>query len=433
MRGDGDDVATQRSGARSRTARRGSEGVSPALRTTGLAVGFVLAVVATVVVFITDDPQVLRLAVVGAAWAFVLAALVTARRGGAAADRGDVVAVEREPAQHEAELRPAHELELEAAARRELELRVENDVRRETERAVRADLEALRGELAGVAELRRDVARVAELRSDVAGLSELRRDVARLAELRTDLDRLADLRTGLAQLAELRADVGRLRAELTEQLSGEMLVERILLRTQSTRTAPATAEAPAARSIDAGRAEAAPELTAARPVIGLEDLPGGGATRQFAEVRVGSPAPERPAPGTAVAPPPPPPLDRLAERFLVEPDEAASTRRSRHSAAEAPEPPRDRPATRTPVGATASAEPRRRHTDDPYRPVAPAEQPTEQRPAVGQEAAPDAGAGSSRLAEILAANGAAPSGGRRRRRYRDDDEPDDVLARVLGR
>ena len=39
----------------------------------------------------------------------------------------------------------------------------------------------------------------------------------------------------LGQLAELRADMGRLRAELTEQLSSEMLVERIVMRTQASR------------------------------------------------------------------------------------------------------------------------------------------------------------------------------------------------------
>jgi hypothetical protein len=434
-------VTAERSRTGSRTVRRGSGAGSPGLRTAGLVAGFVLAVVATVVVFVTDNPQVLRLAVIGAAWAFVFAALATARRdGGAAADHGELAAVERAAAEREAELRLAYELELEreVAARRELELRVENDVRRETEQAVRADLDALRGELARVAELRRDVSQVAELRHDVAGMAELRRDVAQLAELRTGLARLADLRADLAQLAELRADVGRLRAELTEQLSGEMLVERIMLRTQSIRTAPATAETPATRTIDAaGWAEPAPELTAAQPAIRLEDLTGGGATRQFAEVRVESPAPGRPAPMPSVAPPPPPPLDWLAERSMVEPDEAASARRSRHAAAAGPpDSPGDWPVTRSPAEPTASAaEPRRRHTDDRYGPVAPAEQPTEQRPALPRDPAPAAAdQGSSRLAEILAANGAGPSsGGRRRRRYRDDDEPDDVLSRVLGR
>ncbi|MGY1639639.1 DUF6779 domain-containing protein [Geodermatophilus sp. SYSU D00703] len=407
MRGDRDDVAAERSGTGSRTVRRGPVAASPGLRTAGLAVGFVLAVVATVVVFVTDDPRVLRLAVIGAAWAFVLAALGTARRGGGAApERDEVAAVERSAAEREAELRLAYELQLEreVAARRELELRVENDVRRETEQAVRADLDALRGE------------------------------VARVAELRAGLAQLTDLRADLAQLAELRADVGRLRTELTEQLSGEMLVERIMLRTQSIRTAPATAETPAPRTIDAaGWVEPAAELTAARPAIRLADLTVGGATRQFAEVRVETAAAEPPVRSTPA--PPPPPLDWLAERSMVEPDEAAPARRSRSAAsAEPPESPRDRSATRSLAEPATAAEPSRRHTDAPYRPVAPAEQPTEQRPAVPRDAAPAAGEGAVRLAEILAANGVSPSsGGRRRRRYRDDGETDDVLSRVLGR
>jgi hypothetical protein len=71
--------------------------------------------------------------------------------------------------------------------------------------------------------------------------------------VRHDLAGLAELRTALAgvdltALTELRADVGRLRRELTEQPSGEMLVERVMLRTESTRSAPA-AEPPAARAL----------------------------------------------------------------------------------------------------------------------------------------------------------------------------------------
>ncbi|MDP9427386.1 MAG: hypothetical protein M3Q47_00225 [Actinomycetota bacterium] len=78
-------------------------------------------------------------------------------------------------------------------------------------------------------------------------MAELRREVAEVAGLRHDLAGLAELRTTLAgldptALAELLADVGRLRSELTEQLSSEMLVERVLLRTPSTRTAPAAPE-----------------------------------------------------------------------------------------------------------------------------------------------------------------------------------------------
>jgi hypothetical protein len=367
----------------------------------------------------------------------VLAALATSRRGGGEpADRAELAAVEREAAEREAELRLAYELELEreVAARREVELRAENDVRRETEQAMRTELSALRGELAQVAELRRDMAQVAELRRDMAQVAELRRDVAALGELRAGLSRLGDLRGDLAQLAELRADVGRLRTELTEQLSGEMLVERIMLRTQSFRSVPGTTEPPATRTIDAaGWSEPAPELTAARPALRLEDLPGDTRTRQVDGMRAEQPA----ATATfAAASPPPPPLDWLAERALVEPEEADSARRSRHAEAEYPQPP---------SGQAPHAERRRRHTDEPYRrPPVPAEQLTEQRPAIRPDrpapgparspAAPEESAASSRLAEILAENGVAPSSsGRRRRRYREDDDGDDVLSRVLRR
>ncbi|MFW3170189.1 DUF6779 domain-containing protein [Geodermatophilus sp. CPCC 206100] len=376
-------------GDREGTSAGAAPSGSSTLRTAGLVLGFLLAVAATAVVFLSDDPQVLRLAVVGAAWAFVLAALAGSRRGSAAGGPG------REAAEREEELRLAYELELEreVAARRETELRLANGVRHEAEQSVRAEVDALRGELARVAELRGDLAEVAGLRRDVAEVAGLRRDLAGLrrdlagvaelrgdlAELRAGLAQLPELRSDLAQLAEVRADVGRLRAELTEQLSGEMLIERILLRTQATRPGPAPAESPAPRTIEA---------------------PGWGEPTGTAAFQVPAPPP-----------PPPPPLDWLAERSLVEPEEPA--------------------------------EPRRRRTDDLHRPQTPAEQPTELRPVARRERPPvpswfpepteDSAGGPSRLAEILAENGVSPStGGRRRRRHRDDDEPDDVLSRVLG-
>ena len=75
VRGDRDEAPARRYGHRGRSAGP----ASPALRTAGLAGGSCLAVTATVVVLMTDDPRLLRLAVVGAAWAFVLAALVRSR------------------------------------------------------------------------------------------------------------------------------------------------------------------------------------------------------------------------------------------------------------------------------------------------------------------------------------------------------------------
>jgi hypothetical protein len=195
----------------------GSAGpAAPGPRTAGLVAGSCLAVGATVGVLLTEDPQLLRLAVVAAAWAFVLAALAASRRsaGGAPADGGERAAVER--------------ADLERAA---------------AEQSMRAELEALRGELAQVSELRRELGQVAELRREVAEVAGLRHDLAGLAELRTALAGV-----DLTALAELRTDVGRLRRELTEQLSGEMLVERVMLRTQSTRSVPAV-EPPAARAL----------------------------------------------------------------------------------------------------------------------------------------------------------------------------------------
>src|SRR3954462_3081260 len=96
---------------------RGSEGSR--LRTLLLTAGLVLAVVATLGAFVTDDPRYLRLSVVAAAWAFVAAAFAATRR------RGEQQAA----AARETELRRAYEreLDLEAAARREFELELEND------------------------------------------------------------------------------------------------------------------------------------------------------------------------------------------------------------------------------------------------------------------------------------------------------------------
>jgi hypothetical protein len=287
--------------------------------------------VATLVVFLTDDARVLRLAVVAAAWAFVLAALVASRRppDGAPRDPFERADLDRAAAEREAELR------------------------RTTAQSVRAELEALRAELASIGELRREVARVAELRRDLAGLAELR-----------------------STLAELRTDVGRLRTEPAEQLSGEMLVERVTLRTQSTRSAPAVPQ-PAPRTVEADSwTSPAHELTAAWSAVRADEPAVG--TRESDGVRA--------EPRRAPAQPPPPLL----------PDTALTTER--------PVAQRERPPVPAAAVTTAGA------------PV----------PASEDSGRPPAG--------LLAESGPTPpSGGRRRRRYREDDEADDVLARVLGR
>src|SRR5688500_15132002 len=190
---------------------------APRTRTLLLAGGFGLAALATAAVFLTDNPQYLRVAVVAVAWAFVLAMFAAGRR-----DTDRVAAAARER-----ELRQAYEVELdrEVAARRDYELELEHELRREAEESMRHELDALRG----------DIASLSELRGDLASLSALRDDVARVAALRDDVASLLALRHDLGQLAEVRAEMGRLRADLTEQLSSEMLVERITMRTQASR------------------------------------------------------------------------------------------------------------------------------------------------------------------------------------------------------
>jgi hypothetical protein len=262
---------------------------APATRTLIQAGGFLLAAAATLAVFLTDNPQLLKVAVIAVAWAFVLATFTAGRR---TADR--VAARARE-----AQLRHAYESELdrEVAARREYELALENELRRETEDAMREELDALRHDIATLSGLREEVARVSELRGDIAALTDLRDEVARvgalrddvaaLSSLRDDVAALATMRDELAQLAELRADMGRLRAELTEQLSSEMLVERIVMRTQASRLpGDPTRLEPPTRALDATSWSDEPprELTGGWPAVRLDESHP--ETQQFEQVRV---------------------------------------------------------------------------------------------------------------------------------------------------
>jgi hypothetical protein len=446
-------------------------------RSVPLAAAAAVAVVASLLVFVTTDLRMLRLGAVAAAWAVVAATFVAVRRG---AQLGAVNG--REHA-----LRRAHdrELELEAAARRELELQIENEVRRETEDGLRGEVAALRADLATLARLREDLGRA----GDPAGLSSLRADLR------------ADLAADLGQLPELRADLARLRAELTEQLSSELLVERIVMRTQGVRFAGEERVAAAAGAPEVAatwQPDPPPrELTGGWPAVRLDEPQ---PTRAYEPVRA-----ERP-----VRPQAEPPrydagrleVPRSEGRHEAPGREAGGYAAPRHDAPRHDAPRHDgprhgalRPDDALP-GARQHADPprpvpfRRRRTDedgaddapDPglalteERPTARRERPPlpSVRPIVAAEpaypatsldvygAAPSAAppahsasahpapadpgpassapapadaepAGHARLAEILAENGTTPPpGGRRRRRYRDGDEPDDVLSRVLG-
>lgn len=114
------------------------------VRRIALVVGLGLAIAATAALVLTEDPQLLRLAVIGALWAFLIAAFVVAgqRRPGVDADPAASPATE-------VALRPGHELMLqgELAERREFELRTEVRLRREIEAALVEDMAALRGDL----------------------------------------------------------------------------------------------------------------------------------------------------------------------------------------------------------------------------------------------------------------------------------------------
>ena len=119
-----------------------------------------------------------------------------------------------------------------------------------------------------------------------------------MAAMRDDILALGSLRQELGQLAGLRDDMGRLRAELTEQLSSEMLVERIVMRTQASRV-----PGEPTRTLDAVWSEETPrELTGGWPAVRLEEPR---ETRHVEQVRV-----ER----TEVRPSPEPRETRTARR-----------------------------------------------------------------------------------------------------------------------
>src|SRR3954453_20472526 len=270
----------------------------PDRRTMLQAAGFPLAIVATLAVFLTENPQVLRLAVVGVAWAFVLATFAAGHRSGDRAAAGA-----RENA-----LRHAYDVELEreVAARREYELELEATLRREAEESMRATLDGLRDDLTGLTELRAEVARVTELRTDIAALSSLRSELPRIAALREDVAALTSLRQELGQLAELRADVGRLRAELTEQLSSEILIERIVMRTPASRVPGEPHDAPGLSLDGAARWSAGVpprELTGGWPALRLDEPR---ETRQFDQVHVDRTASRPPVPSSSTPAPPVP-------------------------------------------------------------------------------------------------------------------------------
>jgi hypothetical protein len=364
-----------------------------------MVAGLVLVIAATAGAFLTDDARYLRLAVLAAAWAFLAAVLLAGRH------RSDPLPTAAE----------------------------------ESRWAEDQDLARAHDELARLGDLRRDLASLADVRAD---LSEVRAELAALAELRADL----------GGLAELRAEVRRLRAELSEQPDGQMLVERVVMRPQGSRM-PLDPER--ARGFDPERARGF-DGSAVAARLDETLLPSSGPRTSAFSLHA-----PLPPPPTVHTPPSSSPLDRFADPAHSGPALAG------------PEPLLARPLWETPASAGPSPDrarpvPHRRRTDDTGAELLadPAEAVTTERrasaavppvafrpspgpvgvPLAGAPPAPDAladplhdplpgePAGHVRLTEILAANAVIPAGTpRRRHRYREDDEPDDVLARVLGR
>jgi len=128
-----------------RTRTGGGRGV---LRALALAVAVGLAGASTAAVVLSDDPQLLRLAVVGALWSFVLAAFAAPRRlpdgTGAEGAAGEGLSAGKE-----LELRRTYETELEreVVARREYEMQLEVYLRRELERGLQEEVQTLRDEV----------------------------------------------------------------------------------------------------------------------------------------------------------------------------------------------------------------------------------------------------------------------------------------------
>jgi len=402
-----------------------------ALRRRGwLLAGLALAAVATAAVFVTDDPLYLRIALLAVCGAFVVAAFLA---GGQRTDQ--VVATRTAQLQHTHDL----ELERQVAVRHEHEAELESRLRRETEQAMRSELASLRSELAGLSGLRDDLAAVAALRTDLAGLGQLRAELAALGELRTDL--------------------GRMRSELTEQLSGELLIERMVMRAQSVR-GPASQGVGEGRTLDATRswtAQSGAGWDVDRQVFSAEPAP-----RPVEE-----PQPSG-APGTAaedVVEAPSPvgwPVDQSRTDAddqptgaipIVEPEPRRHRRAAEPDAVAEPDDGAENAVAAEPVAAVPAAVERPSYDSSRYddmlfsgpssSPEPSEELPVRREPAHRSSTEPEPAAGPplqghARLEQILAESGVqAPSGGRsRRRRYRDEDGEnagDDVLARVLGR
>lgn len=308
-------------------------GMSRILRPLALLTGLALAAAATAALVLTEDLQMLRLAVIAALWAFLIAAFVAGQRRSG----GDTAGV-AEP-QAEVVLRRTYELEREReiADRREFKLRTEVQLRRELEGRMREDMAALRGDLV------------------------------------------------------------RLRHDILERWDGELRVERIAVRAESTRVSGFGATFHAlqdeARRLGAEghplfEVEGAPppEQLDTASTVEFSVVPAAPATSEVTpEATPEGAAPYPPEVPRAAAEPPIPARPAVAAFLDTDPFAQAQ-----------------------PLPGTESGRRRTRHG--------------EEEPSVDVSAL---------MRRLEAEEPARREGAPRRRRYRDDDETNDVLARVL--
>lgn len=356
------------------------------LRGLVLLLAVVLAGAATATLVLTDDPKTLRLAVVGALWAFLLGAVTIPRRGRAASSGAPAPAAGAAGtgSGSELELRRTYEVELEreVAARREYEMQLEVYLRRELEQGLREEVTALRDEL------------------------------------------------------------GRLRGEMLDRLDGDMHVQRIETRLYAgslpaLRDEPQHADGADGNLVEPGYGQTA--LGWPQPANGT--LPAAaGPGESLPPLDPVWPPNGPPAwyddDGSGIGPvgsPKPPVIPSASNSWAF--TETGSHRLLPDDRTRGP----GGPVALPPPGVAALPEPRRE--PDPYLPAYPYRAGPEDaaRPAA-------AGAGSYRPTSDPAPGGGGAAsaqpprdqhpddtGARRRRRARNDDEPNEVLARLLGR
>ena len=411
-------------------ARNGGGG-RRAGRLLAFGLGVCLAAAATAALVVTQDPKVLRLAVVGALWAFVLAAIAVPRRRSdpvspvtpAAADAAGAPGTE-------VELRRTYEVELEreVAARREYELQLEVYLRRELEQGLREDVESLRDE-------------IQRLRGEVIDRLDGELRMERIETTRLIGGSLRALQDEARRLGVATGDLGRFRFDEPSFTVG-----------------------------DAGPGIGRPELPA-----GSDEVPGSGSAEPDEAGAAGWTGGSFLDPGPPVAAPdagPPPPSYEPAYGAGRAAGPAGAPDRGADAEGEAPYRPR-RPGDDSGIPAYPTAPPppdpdavdlptgRRARRADPAdlpagrrargaEPADPGGDPgdlavpdryTAGRDAAGRETARSPYSSGDELDRIFSGGDQPPSprgpvpgeSGRRHRRYRDDDEPNDVLSRLLGR